>query len=387
MHLLYDELTARGWSVWWDRRAMPSRGLKFTQEIRDAIDATDRLLLVIGPAAVRSDYGTFGVGARAAVRERRGACSPPGGVRVRSRRNSRLHCPDLRITRAWTDAREELFRILTEPIVPLGPFLTDVPALPPHFLPRPEELARLQTSVLADVDGAVVITAARQLVAINGMAGLGKSVLAAAFCALADTRRSFADGVAWLRMGRQPDLLGDIRRIGLAFGDEATNYLDLETAQARLPRVLESKVCLIVLDDVWEPRHVLPFKNALGARCRLLLTTRDSALVTAVGAEKQPLDLLTEREALVVLAEWSDTPVEKLTGEAVEIARECGHLPLALALCGAQIRDGAMWADIRDALKAAELDFIDHPYGSVMKFSKSALTHFRPRPQSDIPSS
>jgi hypothetical protein len=34
---LYRDLTADGWKVWWDRESMPSRGLKFTQEIRDAI--------------------------------------------------------------------------------------------------------------------------------------------------------------------------------------------------------------------------------------------------------------------------------------------------------------------------------------------------------------
>ena len=33
---------------------MPSRGVEFTQEIRDAIEACDRLIEVIGPASVKS---------------------------------------------------------------------------------------------------------------------------------------------------------------------------------------------------------------------------------------------------------------------------------------------------------------------------------------------
>ncbi len=41
---LYDDLTARGFDVWWDRVSMPARALTFLQEIRDAIDQTDRLL-------------------------------------------------------------------------------------------------------------------------------------------------------------------------------------------------------------------------------------------------------------------------------------------------------------------------------------------------------
>jgi hypothetical protein len=36
---LYHDLTARGFSVWWDRECMPNRALTFLQEIRDAIGA------------------------------------------------------------------------------------------------------------------------------------------------------------------------------------------------------------------------------------------------------------------------------------------------------------------------------------------------------------
>src|SRR6266545_2464035 len=56
--LLHAELVGSGCTAWWDRVAMPSRALTFLQEIRDAIDAHDRLLLVVGSAALRSDYVT-----------------------------------------------------------------------------------------------------------------------------------------------------------------------------------------------------------------------------------------------------------------------------------------------------------------------------------------
>jgi len=36
--------------------SMPSRDLTFLQEIRDVISGVNRLLLVIGPRAVTSDY-------------------------------------------------------------------------------------------------------------------------------------------------------------------------------------------------------------------------------------------------------------------------------------------------------------------------------------------
>ena len=47
-----------GFDVWFDRVSMPSRQLTFHQEIRDAIAARDRLLLVVGPGVLTSDYVT-----------------------------------------------------------------------------------------------------------------------------------------------------------------------------------------------------------------------------------------------------------------------------------------------------------------------------------------
>ena len=58
---LYQDLTARGFPVWFDRVSMPSRQLTFYQEIRDAIAARDRLLLVVGPeSAARNTWSRNG---------------------------------------------------------------------------------------------------------------------------------------------------------------------------------------------------------------------------------------------------------------------------------------------------------------------------------------
>ena len=53
---LHCDLTAAGLAVWFDRVSMPSRALTFHQEIRDAVAACDRLVLVGGPKAAESLY-------------------------------------------------------------------------------------------------------------------------------------------------------------------------------------------------------------------------------------------------------------------------------------------------------------------------------------------
>jgi hypothetical protein len=55
---LYADLSKAGFDLWFDRVSMPSRQLTFHQEIRDAIAAHDRLLLVVGPGVLTSDYVT-----------------------------------------------------------------------------------------------------------------------------------------------------------------------------------------------------------------------------------------------------------------------------------------------------------------------------------------
>ena len=136
--------------------------------------------------------------------------------------------------------------------------------------------------MLADVQRPTVITSARQTTALQGIGGVGKSVMAAAFARAAETRRAFTDGVIWLTIGENPDPSSNLLLVGTAFGDDPVNYVDLDTTRARLPGVLSDKVCLIVLDDLWNVAHATPFVNAPGPRCRLLVTTRDGSLVTAL---------------------------------------------------------------------------------------------------------
>jgi WD40 repeat protein len=250
-----------------------------------------------------------------------------------------------------------------------------VPSLPPHFLPRLDELVLLGNAVLADIKRPEVVNSAKQKTVIVGMGGMGKSVLAAAFARSTETRRAFKDGVAWISIGQNPDMLSNLRQLGLAFDDKMENYVDLKTARDKLPGVLADKVCLIVLDDIWNVDHAQPFINALGPRCRLLITTRDGGIVSSLEANEHRLGVLSDAAALRFLANWCSKEVDSLPPDAVSVAQECGNLPFALALCGAMARDGTSWPDMLDAWKGADLTFIEkkfpnYPYTNVLKLLK-----------------
>ena len=83
--------------------------------------------------------------------------------------------------------------------------LHGVPDLPPHYLSR-EDLAGLKRKLLADVRN-VAIIGRGQAVGVQGMGGIGKTVLAAALAQNSEVRRAFPDGIYWLTVGQTPSLL------------------------------------------------------------------------------------------------------------------------------------------------------------------------------------
>jgi hypothetical protein len=69
----------------------------------------------------------------------------------------------------------------------------------------------------------------------------------------------------------------------------------------QLSELLYQKAALLVLGDAWARRDSDAF-NVLGPKCRAVLTTRDGGLVTSLGGTHYQLELLTNAEALRVLA-------------------------------------------------------------------------------------
>ena len=120
---------------------------------------------------------------------------------------------------------------------------------------------------------------------------------------------------------------------------------------------------LLVIDDVWRRGDVDAFE-VLGARCRALITTRDAGLLTSLGGAHHVVELLTDAEALRLLAVAAGIEPDALPAEAHEVLAECGRLPLAVALAGGMVRAGTPWRDLRDALREHELEFLEDPHAA-----------------------
>ena len=131
-------------------------------------------------------------------------------------------------------------------------------------------------------------------------------------------------------------------------GDYDYNPTTIQAASLHLRTLLADKKALLVIDDVWYPEHVEPFRIG-GAGCCVLVTTRQTQIV---GAQEYDLALMTPEQSLELLTKYLPNPltdVERSQAEA--FAKEVGYLPLALELAAARVKKGVFWDELLTAFQ------------------------------------
>jgi WD40 repeat protein len=371
---LYRDLADRGFSVWFDRESMPSRNLTFHQEIRDAVQACDRLVLVVGPKAANSDYVRQEW--QFAYFEADKVVTPilrKGDFPLVPDELNLLHCEDFRDDAQYAFHLDQLTRILGERPPQLGK-LIGVPGLPAHYLSRADRLVPLRDAVRSGLDsaapfgGAAVrhqfhgIAGTAKRVGMHGMGGIGKSVLANLLAHDRKIREAFSDGIVWVGLGSVPDVVELLRRVHRDLGGDGAFATDHE-GKVKVKELLADKAVLLVLDDAWRKTDVEAF-DVLGPRCRALITTRDAGLLTSLGGSHHLVELLTDEEALRLLAVAVGCELDQLPAEAPQVLRQCGRLPLAVALAGGMVAAGTPWPSLLNAFERHKLEFFEDEHRS-----------------------
>lgn len=242
------------------------------------------------------------------------------------------------------------------------------PAQLPHdvqaFTGRERELADLHAHMpeAGDPGGRPVV-----ITAIEGTAGAGKTALAIRFAH--QVAGSFPDGQLWLNLrGFAPD------QVPLAPGDALGHLLHslgmsaqqippgTDEKAARYRELLAARRALIVLDNAASTAQVRPLLPGQGPSLVLVTSRKQlTGLVTEDGARRIELGLLTPLEASALLAAAVDAGrVAAEPASVADLARLCGHLPLALRIAAQRIasRPHLKLADLAGEL-AAERDRLD----------------------------
>jgi hypothetical protein len=159
-----------------------------------------------------------------------------------------------------------------------------VPDLPENFVPRSAELEALKQSILSDRD--------RRHVALVALKGMGASVRRC-------SRRRF---VTTNPFRLRSDLINQMRETAKAL-DKSTEGFDTLVGNSNLLRnLLKEKSVLLVLDDVWNAKHVSYFQTQGARFCRLLLTTRDALRVWDLKDGKEILTLTVDAAVTACIA-------------------------------------------------------------------------------------
>ena len=371
---LHDDLEAAGFDAWFDRLDMPQRPLTFHQEIEDAIRERDRLIYIAGPRAASSDYvrqewrSALGFDKHVIPLLRLGEYEE-----VLPAQLTLMHCEDFRDDALYGTQLGKLIANLQQPEPRLGA-LKAVPNLPRTLLARPLLMRRVKDALLVDLQKPLMVAGAAataddqgdapQQIGVQGMGGIGKSVLAAAVARDREVRRAYPDGIIWLTLGPETNLAALMQEFAALLGCDGT-FTTVVEGKAALKEFCAQKAVLLVLDDIWSARDAEAF-DVLGPRCRMLVTTRDSGILRTLHGDLFPVELLSAVQARKLLADSARADEGTLPPEADEIVRQCGCLPLGIALAGGMVaqrdaRDGRAdnqqaWRNVLTRLQRADLD-------------------------------
>ncbi|HUN09550.1 MAG TPA: NB-ARC domain-containing protein, partial [Aggregatilineales bacterium] len=260
----------------------------------------------------------------------------------------------------WDPERLELRAGESSAPLPVAPKalgrLWEVPSVSEGYLQRLDELNMARGLLLAHATTAVTAVGRDNRVAIQGMGGLGKTVLAAMLCRDEAVRMAFPDGIFWLTFGMQPQIESLMARLASYVEGRATALSDVESLRTLLVTLLGDKRCLLVLDDIWDHQHVRGLLG-LGPQVRVLVTTRKQDVVRAVDAAIHTLQMLNNEDARLLLAKSSGVTLEKLPKATAGILKACNGLPLALDMIGRALKGKLLnrWDTMLNRLQNEEL--------------------------------
>src|SRR5256714_2745158 len=283
---LHTRLEKAGIPCWMDRFGMEG-GKDWRQQILEALDTVEFLVLVMTPAAMQSPNVQWEW--RSARQQ--GVCVYPVKAAPeldyfslpRWMHKSHFYTLDAELPKLVNDLNTHCEKIRI-PFIPYD--------LPEDFVRRPKEFEKLLSILLNKHEEPVAITTA----ALRGAGGYGKTTMAIALCHDDQIQETFDGGILWVTLGQNPgNLLGKIEDVIYTLNREKPGFTSLEPAIVRLRELLAERDLLLVIDDAWDPTHLTPFLH-LGKRCVRLITTR-IATVLPSDARTIPVDAMQQNEA------------------------------------------------------------------------------------------
>jgi WD40 repeat protein len=326
---LRKRLLAKHIPLWQDRVGMEG-GRGWWQQITEALDQVEFMVLVMTPAAMQSPT----VRKEWRYARQQGVCVyPVMGIPNLDFASlphwmHKAHFYDL--SHEWTKFVNDLNTRCEQVRVPF--MVEDLPA---DFVPRPHEFEALIDKVLDERrEEPIAITAA-----LRGAGGYGKTTMAKALCHDEHIQQAFDDGILWVTLGENPgNLVGKVEDLIYTLNHERPGFTGIDAATARLAELLADRAMLLVIDDVWNATHLKPFLQG-GKRCARLITTRNEDTLP-VHTQSIQVDAMQQKEAVQLLTAGLEgsafSASDRLSLE--KLAAHLGEWPLLLKLANGRLR-------------------------------------------------
>ena len=234
--------------------------------------------------------------------------------------------------------------------VQTGKFPTprESPLITAQVIGRGALITELKEQLLSQTDATVL--------ALCGMAGVGKSTLAAHVATMSEVEGMFPDGCFWVDL-QNGDLMEAFARMAQAFGQNVDAYENAGSRSRAVRSLLHDKRILTVLDNAGQESEVTLFLPA-NPESAMLVTTRDEGLAYTVTEQVIRVDRLDRTDAteMLVRKAGAGQNEEYLDIIASLADSELGGLPLALELVGKQARKearrpGFSWGAFRERFR------------------------------------
>ncbi|MEE1927335.1 AfsR/SARP family transcriptional regulator [Streptomyces sp. TRM 70351] len=256
------------------------------------------------------------------------------------------------------DAHRQMLREDTDtppprpaPAGPPRPVRDTLPPDLPYFVGRTRELAELLDAAAGGQETGTTTagTAGRRVIAIDGMGGVGKSVLAVR--AAHRLAPHYPDGRYFLDLrghAADHDPLTAVEGLGRLLRADGVPEAEIppsaEDRTVLWRQRLAGRRVLLVLDNAAFPEHISPLL-ADGPDCLTLVTSRRRLPLTVLcPARIISLDMLAPDEARrlfrALVGDRHPAPEPHLLDA---VLRHCGHLPLAVSAAAARLRHRPSW--------------------------------------------
>lgn len=224
----------------------------------------------------------------------------------------------------------------TPPVVP-APILD--PAIPPTAVGMHGLVGR--DDLLHSLKQRLQVQEQAGQAALHGMPGVGKTALATTLAHDEEIQQAFSDGILWVGLGYEPDVLGLLSRWGTLL-----NCVPSDLAQRSRPESWATNIhaaigqrhMLLVIDDAWEIADALAFQVG-GANCSHLITTRFPEIARRFAPDNTiVVRELDNTDGRLLLMRLAPEVVKAEPQEVQALVTAVGGLPLALSLLGNFLR-------------------------------------------------